>query len=148
MKNQIPDQWTPLHATPEREIYALTCCPLGYSSLYFVVKFNLPGTDNFVVVVAQRFEGCWGASPTCGAEGLFRSITERFGQHLAQFEWYFDTGSLDEVVMSKHRHRADWKFCGEKAFETRFGMHLPQLNTIPGVLSAEAAYTAAWNTPR
>lgn len=143
MKNQITDQWTLVDCTQEIEIYSLICCPLSHPSLFGVVKFNIfDEAGGYIAVVAQRYAGDWGTTPTNGAAGVRLAMLRYCGAApRAQYEWYFDTHHLDEVVVSPHA--VAWKPCNEQLFQARYGVRLPDLATMPEILAAEASYTAA-----
>lgn len=146
MKNRIPDKWTALDFTFEMEPFCLICCPLGYPSLFTVLKFNLYTNDGgYIAVIAQRYAGDWGTTPTNGAAGVLDTITRGFAEApRALYEWYFDTHHLDEVLVGPHT--VAWKPCNEQIFQARHGVWLPDLATMPEILAAEAAYSATWNT--
>lgn len=143
MNNQISDKWTALDSTSELESFSLICCPLGYPSLFTVLKFNLFNDDGgYIAVIAQRCAGEWGTTPTNGAAGVRLAMARYCGAApRAQYEWYFDTHHLDEVLVGPNA--VDWKSCNEHTFEARHGVWLPDLATMPEILAAEAAYTAA-----
>ena len=61
MKHQIPDKWTALDCTFELEAFSLISCPLGYPSLFTVLRFNLLNDDGgYIAIIALgRRAGLW-----------------------------------------------------------------------------------------
>lgn len=134
-----PPQWRLLTENTDLAIYELLLAPLGWVSLFVVI--HCPAAR--AVVFAQPIHGDWGTSTTNAAEWVAKAAYDRL-EPARYYEWYFDKGSLDEVLLDGTTGRVAWRPFSIQQFHDAYHVALPRLMEMPQVQGAERDYTSRY----
>jgi hypothetical protein len=134
-----PPQWRLLAQSPDLAIYELLLAPLGWTSLFMVIHYPAARA----VVFAQPLRGHWGTSITNAAEWVAKAAYDKLAP-ANYYEWYYDKGSLDEVLPDFTTGRVAWRPFSIQRFQEAHQVELPRLMQMPEVRAAERDYTARY----